>query len=383
MIDRPDLKARLEYAFQRSPIVALLGPRQCGKTTLARAWASGKSPVHTFDLEDPVDRARLQNPFLALSDLRGYIILDEIQRDPGLFPILRVLADRPGDPARFLLLGSASPGIARVASESLAGRTAFVDMAGFTLRETGAAGTMDLWFRGGFPRSYLAPGDGESAAWREDFIRTFLERDIPTLGINVPSLTLRRFWTMVAHYHGNIWNAAEFARSMGTGETSARRYLDIVTGADMVRQLPPWHENGPKRQVKSPKVYIRDSGILHSLLGLRDRMAWPGHPKYGAGWEGFALEQILDRTGDRDAYFWTTYAGAELDLLILRNGRRVGFEMKCADAPVLTKSMAIALSDLGLESLYVLYPGSRRYPIAEKAEVLPLKDLETIREIAK
>lgn len=349
----------------------MLGPRQCGKTTLARQLALDE-PIHRFDLEDPVDLARLANPMLALQNLHGLVIIDEIQREPSLFPILRVLVDRPQNRARYLLLGSAAPGLVKGASESLAGRTAFVDMGGFTLQELGAQSLERLWFRGGFPRSYLADDDRQSLSWRDDFIRTFLERDIAQLGIRVPAATLRRFWSMVAHFHGNVWNASEFARSLGGSEKSARQYLDILTGSYLVRQLQPWFENIAKRQIKSPKIYLRDSGLLHALLNIGAANFFPGHIKYGASWEGFAVEQLVSAADTRDAYFWATHAGAELDLLILKSGKRLGFEMKCSDAPTMTRSMDIALRDLSLDALYAVYPGSRRYPIAERIEAIPL-----------
>jgi predicted AAA+ superfamily ATPase len=377
VIQRPALQGRIEQALSRSPVVTILGPRQCGKTTIARSLPP-PAPSASFDLENPVDRARLANPLLALERLNGLVVIDEVQKEPGLFPVIRVLVDRPDNRAKFLLLGSAAPGVIKGASESLAGRSAFIEMSGFSVAEIGPKGNGDLWFRGSFPRSYLANDDAASAAWREDLIRTFLERDIPQLGISVPAATLRRFWTMVAHFHGNVWNAAEFARSLGTSEGTARRYLDILTGSYLVRQLPPWFENMAKRQVKAPKVYLRDSGLLHSLLSTGDRSALPGHPKYGASWEGFAIEQIAAMIDTRDAYFWSTYSGAELDLLIFRNGKRIGFEMKCADAPALTRSMGIALLDLSLDRLYVVYPGELRYPLAEKVEAVPLAALPEI-----
>lgn len=283
-----------------------------------------------------------------------------------------MLVDRTDNSARFLLLGSAAPELVRGVSESLAGRTAIIDMGGFSLAELGPPAQDELWLRGGFPRSYLAPDAEASAAWREDFIRTFLERDIPQLGISIPATTMRRFWTMVAHIHGTLWNASNLARSLGSSEKTARRYLDILTGAFLVRQLPPWHENIGKRQVKSPKVYLRDSGLLHALLALGDQETLASHPKYGASWEGFALEQILAVANTRDAYFWASYTGAELDLLIFRGAERIGFEMKCADAPGMTRSIAIALEDLSLDALYVVYPGELRYPIAKKVEACPL-----------
>jgi len=376
MIPRDSLLGKLQAALGRSLVVTILGPRQCGKTTLARMMGEPRT-IDRFDLENPLDRSRLGNPLLALSRLDGLVIIDEVQRMPELLPIIRVLVDRPERRASFLLLGSASPTIVKGVSESLAGRCAFLDMAGFDLLETGRDSMETLWFRGSFPLSFLALNDGMSAAWRYDFIRTFLERDVPQLGISIPAATLGRFWTMVAHYHGNVWNAAEFARSLGSSEGTARRYLDVVTGAFVVRQLQPWFENLSKRQVKSPKIYIKDSGLLHSLLGLDDASRFPGHVKYGASWEGFAVEQLLSVAGTREAWYWSTYSGAELDLMLLRNGKRIGYEMKCTDAPVYTKSMAVASRDLGLEALYVVYPGSVRYPISDRAEAVPLWDAMT------
>ena len=369
--------ARPPPALRESPVVALLGPRQAGKTTLAREAAKGLG-AEFFDLEDPVDLSRLANPKLALESLRGLVVLDEAQRQPELFPILRVLADRPRVPARFLLLGSASPHLVRGVSESLAGRVRLIEMGGFDLSEAGPELMTRLWQRGGFPRSFMAPSDQRSFRWRGDFISTFLERDIPQLGLSIPAAALRRFWTMVAHYHGQIWNAAEFARSIGSSEPTARRYLDILCGAYVARQLPPWFENVAKRQVKAPKVYIRDSGILHALLSLPTMRDLAAHPKYGASWEGFALEQVLSRADTRDAYFWATHGGAELDLLLMKGGRRIGFEFKCADAPRMTKSMRVALADLRLERLFVVYPGARSYDLEEKVRVLALSDLHAL-----
>ena len=359
------------------PVVALLGPRQVGKTTLARLFAVSleEMPVHWFDLESLVDLARLSNPELALSPLRGLVILDEIQRMPELLPVLRVLADRPETPARFLILGSASLELVKGASESLAGRLSFVDVTGFTLEETGAEHLRQRWWRGGFPRAYLARNDRAASQWQEDFFRTFLEQNIPQLGIRVPAATLRRFWTMLAHYHGQIWNASELARALGSSEPTARRYLDILVGTYMVRQLPSWFENLKKRQVKAPKIYIRDSGVCHALLGLESMEALESHPKLGASWEGFALEQILAVTGDSNAYFWATHSGAELDLLVVHRGRRVGFEFKYSENPSTTKSMQIALADLGLDHLYVVYPGQHRIPLTESITASPLPDL--------
>lgn len=377
MIPRSELLRCIRSALREAPVVALLGPRQCGKTTVARALA-GADTTSLFDLEDPVDRARLARPGLVLEGLRGLVVIDEFQRRPELFEILRVLADRPRRPARFLVLGSAAPELVRGISESLAGRVRFVDMGGFDLRETGPERALALWLRGGFPRSYLARGEGRSLSWRQDFIRTFLERDIPQLGISIPAVSLRRFWTMVAHVHGRVWNAADFARSLGASEPTARRYLDILTGAYVLRQIPPWFQNIAKRQVKAPKVYIRDSGLLHALLGLRTRRDLWGHPLLGHSWEGFACEQVIALLRPAEFYFWATHAGAELDLLALWQGRRLGFEMKCSDAPTLTRSMAIARHDLGLDRLFVIYPGDRSYPLAEGVRVVAICDLPEV-----
>jgi predicted AAA+ superfamily ATPase len=357
-------------------IVSLVGPRQAGKTTLARAVA-GESvdPVHFFDLESPADLARLANPELVLTPLTGLVVLDEAQRRPDLFPLLRVLADRSSPPARFLILGSASPALVRDASESLAGRVSFVDVTGFSLTEVGGDSMAQLWWRGGFPRAFLAPDDAATRQWLEDFRRTFLERDIPQLGIQVPSATVGRFWTMVAHYHGQVLNVAELARALGSSEPTARRYLDILCGTYVVRQLPPWFENIKKRQVRSPKVYVRDAGLLHTLLGIADSQGLQGHPKVGASWEGFCVEQILHVCGDRDAYFWGTHSGAELDLLVRHGGRRLGFDFKFSDQPRTTKSMRIALQDLMLDHLYVVHPGGHTFPLDETITAIPLPTL--------
>ncbi len=372
MIKRTVYAREIERKLKANPIVAILGPRQAGKTTLARAIAKGQLH-HFFDLEDPVSAARLAHPQSALEPLRGLVVIDEIQRQPELFALLRVLADRRPQPATFLILGSASPGLVRGVSESLAGRVAFVDLTGFDLSEVRPGAFRKLWWRGGFPRSFLAASDQDSAAWRQDFIRTFLERDIPQLGLTVPATTLRRFWSMIAHFHGQVWNAADFARSLGASEPTARRYLDILASAFMVRQLPPWFENLGKRQVKAPKIYVRDSGLLHALLALGDFAALEGHPRLGVSWEGFALEQVLRHTGDRDAYFWATYAGAELDLLVTLRGKRYGFEFKYGDAPTLTKSMHIALQDLKLEHLFVAYPGKTSYALDRRVDVISVQ----------
>lgn len=375
MLTRPRYLQAIAEGFESHPAVALSGPRQCGKTTLARLFAENDSDHSFFDLESAVDRRRLESPEQTLSPLKGLVVIDEIQRMPSLFETLRVLLDRPDQPARFLILGSASPDLIRGVSESLAGRVALIDLVGFDLSETGNAKLPTLWQRGGFPRSFLSRSEKASASWRQNFIRTFLERDIPQFGINIPAETLRRFWTMIAHYHGQVWNGAEFARSLGSSEPTAKRYLDILANAYVVRVLPPWHENLKKRQLKSPKVYIRDSGILHSLLELEDKNDLLGHPKLGASWEGFAIEQILANLPTRSAYFWATHSGAELDLLLTLRGKRYGFEFKHSDAPSRTRSMNTALQDLSLEHLSVVYPGTDRYEITESISALPAAEI--------
>ena len=382
MIPRPDAVKRIDAVFKVHPIAALLGPRQCGKTTLARL-ISEREPRTYFDLENPVDLRRLSAPMSTLRDLSGLVIMDEIQRKPELFELLRVLVDRPENSARFLILGSASPGLIRGVSESLAGRIGFVDLSGFDLWEVGSEHRSRLWIRGGFPRSFLAEDDASSATWRENFIRTFLERDIPQLGITIPAETLRRFWTMISHYHGQVWNAAHFARSLGTSEKTARHYLDILSGAYMVRVLPPWYENIRKRQVKAPKIYIRDSGILHTLLQINTMANLQGHPKLGSSWEGFCLEQLIGYLGTRYVYFWATHAGAELDLLATVAGKRYGFEFKYADAPGPKRSMHTAIEDLRLERLWVIYPGRHKYEIDENISVIPIEDIPSLSLIQK
>jgi predicted AAA+ superfamily ATPase len=372
-LPRRALGAALRAALRDSPVVALLGPRQCGKTTLARQVAGRRA--FYFDLEDPADAARLEQPASALAPLRGLAVIDEVQRAPQLLPVLRVLADRKPAPARFLLLGSAAPELVRRASETLAGRIAFVDMGGFTLDEVGAGSLRRLWLRGGFPRSFLARGEAASLRWREHFVRTFLERDVREFGFAVPSARLRRFWMMLAHYHGGIWNGSEIGRSLGLAHTTVRHHLDILEGAMMVRVLHPWHENLAKRQLKSPKVYLRDSGLLHALLAIADWRALERHPKLGASWEGFVLEQLLARTGGRNAYYWATQGGAELDLLLFGRGGRIGVEIKYADAPRFTRSAAAALADLALDRLFVVHPGDARYALAPRAEAIGLAAL--------
>lgn len=371
VINRKKLLDRLRAGLRASPAVALIGPRQCGKTTLARQLASASKSTY-FDLENPVDLARLSEPMTALEHLRGLIVIDEVQRHPDLFPILRVLLDRRPFRARFLILGSASPELLRQSSETLAGRLAFVEMAGFTLEELSRPDLNRLWLRGGFPRSFLARTEAASTAWREDFIRTFLERDLAQLGVQVPSGTMRRFWTMTAHYSGGIWNSSAIGRSLGEAHTTVKRHLDALSGALVVRVLEPWFENVGKRLVKSPKVYIRDSGLLHTLLGVGDRRQLEGHPVVGGSWEGFVIEQLLAHLPKAKAYFWRTQAGAELDLLLFLNGRRIGIEIKRSDAPKMSPSIGSALEDLALHRLLVVYPGSVRYALRPKVEVMSL-----------
>lgn len=377
MLDRPRDEHRLDAALRRSRVVALIGPRQCGKTTLARRRVAVGAPNY-FDLEDPRSLARLSEPMTALEPLRGLVVIDEVQRRPELFPVLRVLADRRPLRARFLILGSASPELLRQSSESLAGRIEIVELGGLGLDDVGTGRTDRHWLRGGFPRSFLARDAAVSRAWRESFIATFLERDLPALGSQIAPEALRRFWTMLAHYHAQVWNGAELARAGGTGEATARRYLDLLAGAFMVRVLQPWHANVGKRQVKAPKVYVRDSGLLHTLLGIGSERELLSHPKVGASWEGYVVEEVLHRLAPSQAYFWATHAGAELDLMLVRGGRRYGIEIKRSDAPTLTPSMRIALDELGLEWLQVVYPGPRRYALASSVEVVPLQELDAL-----
>ena len=375
LVARPGPVARIQEAFSVHPAVALTGPRQCGKTTLARQIAADAPRATYFDLEAAVDRRRLATPEQTLQRLTGLVVIDEVQRSPALLETLRVLVDRPDNAARFLLLGSASPALIAGVSETLAGRVGLVDLGGFDLDEAGAENWRTLWLRGGFPRAYLAQDTRRSALWRGSFLRTFLERDVPQLGITIPAETLRRFWTMIAHYHGQTWNAAEFARALGASEATARRYLDILAGAFMVRVLPPWFENLKKRQVKAPKLYVRDSGVLHTLLGLTREDEVAGHPKVGASFEGFAIEQLLAAFGTDNAYYWATHAGAELDLLVTLAGKRYGFECKLADAPGTTRSIRVALDDLALQRLWIVYPGTEAYDLDDRIAALPIADV--------
>ena len=375
LIQRPRVLDELQQALKRSPVVALLGPRQCGKTTLAHQVAGAGSQF--FDLESSMDRQALAAaPERTLAPLRGLVVLDEVQTMPQILPVLRVLSDRPATPARFLVLGSASPDLIRGASESLAGRVAFVQLGGFDVTETGAESVGRLWERGGFPRSFLAGNDAVSYAWRQDFIETFLSRDAARFGISLPPEGLRRFWTMLAHLHGGSLNTAELGRAVSLDQKTTSRYVDILAGAFLVRRLPPWFENTGKRLVKAPKIYVRDSGVLHALLGLRTPSEVRSHPRFGISWEGFALEHAVERLkAERDAYFWGTHGGAELDLLISRGGVKYGFEFKFTEAPATTKSMRVAMTDLKLKRLFVVYPGTRRFELDDAIIALPLTGL--------
>ena len=379
-VERESYRRQVEASLSQFRVTALLGPRQCGKTTLAKALATG--PDAYFDLEDPSDLARLEAPRLTLGTLTGLVVIDEIQRRPDLFPLLRVLADRQATPARFLILGSASLDLVKGVSESLAGRVGFVDLSGFDGTEVGFDRLDALWLRGGLPQSFLSRSDESSLHWRQQFIRTFLTRDIPQLGITIPSEQLRRFWLMVAHYHGQTWNASEIAGSLGVNYKTAQRYLDILVGSFMVRSLASWTENLGKRVRKAPKIYLRDSGLFHALQGIRSLPELQAHPKLGASWEGMALEHVLRvlRAEPGEAFHWGTHGGAELDLLLVRGGRRWGIELKYADAPRTTKSMRAALADLGLERLFVVYPGEKDYALDDRIQVVALRHVETLHD---
>ncbi|MCC7536132.1 MAG: ATP-binding protein [Deltaproteobacteria bacterium] len=380
MVKRPAALARLRRLLETHPVVALLGARQVGKSTLARDLVRQAHRTATFfDLEDPTDLARLDDPKTALAPLRGVVVLDEIRRRPDLFPVLRVLADRPRRPARFLVLGSASPELLRQSSETLAGRIAFQELTGFTLDEVGPDRLDRLWLRGGFPRSFLARSDTASMAWRHDFVRTFLERDLPQIGINVGAITMHRFWSMIAHYHGQLWNSSELARSFAVSDTTTRRWVDLLAATFMVRLMSPWSANVGKRQVKTSRVYVTDSGLLHALLGIDSRAALERHPKLGASWEGFGIEALIRHLGARreEAFFWRTHTGAELDLLIVRGRTRIGFEIKRTVAPSVTPSMRSALADLELARIDVVHAGDATYPLAPKIRAVALSRLLT------
>ncbi len=382
MLHRKSLVLSLKTALGRSRAVVLSGPRQSGKSTLAQAFLERNSPNY-FDLENPLHAQRLAEPHSTLSRLQGLVVIDEVQRRPGLFPLLRVLIDRSNANGQYLLLGSASPALLRQAGESLLGRVETLEVAGFDLQEVSEdAGaytdetTTRLWLRGGFPRSYLAESDADSLAWRASAIASHVEVDLPQFGVNIAAPAMLRFWRMLCHYHGQIWSAADPARSLGVSEPTVRRYLDTLTHTLMVRQLQPWHENLGKRQVKSPKIYFRDSGLLHALMGVASLPELMAHPRCGASWEGFALEQVLRLAKPDDAYFWATHQGAELDLLMLKAGRRVGVEFKRADVPKVTASMRIAMHDLKLDALYVVYPGLHRFSLGDAMEAVPLSALQ-------
>jgi predicted AAA+ superfamily ATPase len=374
VIERVADEGRLLAALKRAPIVLVTGPRQAGKSTLARTVVKPQ-PSNVFDLEDPRDVARLGEPTMSLPALRGTVVIDEAQRDQTLFPILRVLADAEPTPGRFLVLGSASPDLVGLASESLAGRVALVELGGFCLTDLGSDALDRVWERGGLPRSFLAVDEETSNAWRDDYISTFLERDLANLGVRIPAMTMRRFWTMLAHYHGQTWNGAELARALGVSQATVRRYLDALSDALVVRQLQPWFANLAKRQVRAPKVYVRDSGTLHRLLGIGDRDSLLSHPKVGASWEGFVIEQVLMLSDVRNPWFWGTQAGAELDLLVDVRGQRVGIEVKRTEQPKLTPSMRHALVDLELDRLVVLHAGTHRFPLAETIEAVPASEV--------
>jgi predicted AAA+ superfamily ATPase len=381
LLGRDTLLAEIRTRLGESPVVALLGARQVGKTTLARQFAAAwPEPTTIFDLETGAARAALSTtPEAVLGEQKGLVIIDEVQRQPELFEILRPLCDREERRARFLLLGSASWDLIKGVSETLAGRIQFVDVGGISLFEAGAGAQDKLWMRGGFPRAFLAEDTDAWTRWMESFARTFLERDIPGLGSRVSPAALERFWKMLAHFHGQTWNAAELARSMDASPKAVNHYRDLLAGTFMLRVLPPWFENLGKRLVRSPKIYLRDSGILHHLLGLREMLDLRTHPRYGASWEGFAMEQILIMHGARNAWFYGTRRGAELDLLLMRRGRRWGFEFKCTDAPRTTKSMHIAIEDLKLEHLWVVYPGRLHFPMSEKITALPLNEIDHVK----
>lgn len=378
MLQRPALELAVRQALGRSRGVVLTGPRQAGKTTLAQRFVERDSPNY-FDLENPLHAQRLTEPAQVLGSLRGLVVIDEVQRQPALFPLLRVLMDRSDAPGQYLLLGSASPALARQAGESLLGRVETIEVGGFDLQELAleagswSADTADrLWLRGGFPRSWLAASEDDSVAWRQAAIAQHVQNDLPQFGLGVATPAMLRFWTMLAHCHGQVWSAADPARSLGVSEPTVRRYLDILTQTMMVRQLQPWHENLGKRQVKAPKIYFRDSGLLHALMDVRSLAQLLTHPRAGASWEGFALEQVLRLARPQQAFFWATHQGAELDLLMLRGSRRIGVEFKRADAPRITPSMRIAMEDLRLDALYVVYPGMHRFELAGGIEAVPL-----------
>ncbi len=377
MIARDLHRRQIEGLLRRFPVVALIGARQVGKTTLAREIARSHARATWFDLEDPADAARLADPQLALGELRGLVVVDEVQLRPNLFPLLRVLVDRRPARARFLVLGSASAPLLRQSAESLVGRIAYHELPGLCLDETGVSQLDRLWVRGGFPRSLTARTESASVEWRREFIRTFVERDLPALGVGVAADTMRRFWTMLAHNHAQLWNASEIGRSFGVADTTVRSYLDKLTDACVVRQLKPWFENLGKRQVKAPRIYVRDSGLLHMLLNLQTRVDIEGHPKLGASWEGFVVEQLIHRLQalPSETFFWRTHSGAELDLLVVRGRTRLGFEIKRTAAPAITPSMRAALGDLKLDELTVVHAGAATFPLGARITAMACADL--------
>jgi len=379
ILDRPHFLQKVQFQFNVHPVVAILGPRQCGKTTLAQMYADRlvNEVVTRFDLEDPTHLARLNAPMLALEGLQGLVIIDEVQRSPGLFEVLRVLVDRQSNPARFLLLGSASRELIRQSSETLAGRIGHIELTPFSAEELGSHNIAKLWFAGGYPLSYLAKSEKIGAAWRKAYISTFLERDIPNLGFSIPAAALRRFWMMLAHYHGQTVNYSELGRSFSASDKTIRRYLDLLTSTFMIRQLPPWYENIKKRQVKAPKIYLRDSGIFHSLLGVDSVAELHFHPKLGPSWEGFAVETIIRHYGaeEGECYFWSAYGRAELDLLLFRGARRLGFKIKHTDSPRITRSLKTAVNDLGIDHAFVVYPGREHFRLATGIDAIGLETL--------
>jgi len=376
MIPRLRHQARLRRLLSQFPVVGLVGARQVGKTTLARSLAAREQGrVTFFDLEDPTDETRFADPKLALESLEGLVVIDEVQHSEGLFRLLRVLVDRPSNRARFLVLGSAGPELLKQSSESLAGRIVYHELPPFRVDETGGKSIDRLWIRGGFPLSFLASDEAQSAAWRAAFIRTYLERDLPQLGIAVSATTMRRFWTMLAHYHGGRWNAAEVARSLGVSAPTANSYLDALVDSLLVRKLTPWFENLKKRQVKAPKIYLTDTGLLHSLLRLRTEPELLGHPRAGASWEGFAMHEVVRALSIdwEDCYYWATHRGAEIDLLVFDGGRRNGVELKRTSAPGMTRSMHSALADLKLDRIFVVFPGGDRFRLHERVDAVGLE----------
>lgn len=385
IIKRTQYLSKLDFLLKNNPVVALIGPRQVGKTTLAKLMAKRFELSTFFDLEDPRDLARLADPMMALDTLSGLVIIDEIQHLPDLFKTLRVLADRSNKPCHFLVLGSASPQLLKQSSESLAGRIAYLEVSGFSLAEVGIQQFEKLWINGSFPRSFLSPTNEISVAWRQDFIRTFLERDLPQLGIKVPSVTMRRFWMMLAHYHGQIWNTSEFSRAFGMSDKTVRHYLDILSSTFVVKQLSPWWENLSKRQIKAPKVYLSDSGILHALLGLDTKEQLESHPKVGASWEGFLIQMIISQLNalPEETFFWGTHSGAELDLLVIRGNSRLGFEFKRSSSPKITPSLRIASEDLRLTHAYVVHAGKSSFDLSHHITALSasqiIQELNPIR----